>query len=289
MPIAQPKPVFDDVAPWPEQPTAARAVAGHNKPPVEEEARAAFREALLADRPDFEQKVEDIIAGADRANVADDDSYARGGSYIKLVRAALDHVDVAHKVAKTPYLTGGRVVDAQKNDLAAKLMTARNKVQGQLNDYAAKKEAEARAERERIAAEQRAAAEAAMRAERDRLAAEAAAARAAREAPSAAEREAAEQAAEAARQAAESAMSAAALAPAPVAKVEPIRSDDGATVSTKTVWNSAVDDHAKAFKAVKSDPKVKEAIEAAVARLVRAGSREIPGCRVWPTQQAVAR
>lgn len=281
--------VFPDITPWPEQKLNPRAMIGGNKPPVEDEARAAFREALLADRPDFEQKVEDIIAGADRANVVDDDSYARGGSYIKLVRAALDHVDVAHKTAKAPYLTGGRVVDAEKNDLAAKLMTARNKVQGQLNEYAAKKAAEQEAERQRIAAEQRAAAEAAMRAERERLAAEAAAARAAREATSAAEREAAEQAAEVARQAAENAMAAAALAPAPVAKAEPIRSDDGATVSTKTVWNSAVEDYAKAFKAVKTDPKVKEAIEAAVARQVRAGSREIPGCRIWPTQQAVAR
>ncbi|QCI93355.1 hypothetical protein [Novosphingobium sp. EMRT-2] len=153
MPITQP--VFDDVAPWPEKPKPAEALSGHNKPPVEEEARAAFREALLTDRPDFEQKVEDIMAAADRAKVVDDESYARGGSFIKLVRAAIDHVDTAHKSAKAHYLTGGRVVDAEKNELGAKLMTARNKVQGQLNDYAAKKEAEARAERERVAAERR--------------------------------------------------------------------------------------------------------------------------------------
>lgn len=286
MPITQP--VFDDVAPWPEKPKAAEALAGHNKPPVEEEARAAFREALLTDRPDFEQKVEDIMAAADRAKVVDDESYARGGSFIKLVRAAIDHVDTAHKSAKAHYLTGGRVVDAEKNELGAKLMTARNKVQGQLNDYAAKKEAEARAERERVAAEQRAAAERAAAAERERERAEQEALAAARSAKSDEERAAAEQrAAEAAREA-EQAMAAAALAPAPVAS-GPIRSDDGATVSSKTVWNSAVDDHTKAFKAVKSDPKVKEAIEGAVARLVRAGQREIPGARIWPTQQAIAR
>lgn len=289
MPIAQPKPVFADVAPWPEKPKPAVAAVGHNKPPVEDEARAAFREALIADRPDFEKKVEDIVAAADRARVIDDETYARGGSFVKTARAAIAHVGAAHTAAKAPYLAGGRVVDAQKNELVSRIEQARDKVQQQLNAYAAQKEAEARAERERIAAEQRAAAEAAMKAERERQEAEAAAARAAREAASEEERAAAaERAAEAARQA-EAAMSAAALAPAPVAKAEPIRSDDGATVSSKTVWNSAVDDHAKAFKAVKTDPKVKEAIEAAVARRVRAGDREIPGARIWPTQQAVAR
>jgi hypothetical protein len=202
MPIAQPKPVFDDVAPWPEKPKPALAAVGHNKPPVEDEARAAFREALLADRPDFEQKVEDIVAAADRARVIDDETYARGGSFVKTARAAIAHVGAAHTAAKAPYLAGGRVVDAQKNELVFRIEQARDKVQQQLNAYAAQKEAEARAERERIAAEQRAAAEAAMKAERERQEAEAAAARAAREAASEEERAAAaERAAEAARQA----------------------------------------------------------------------------------------
>lgn len=282
------KAIFDDITPWPDKPKPAQAVVGHNKPPVEDEARAAFREALITDRPDFEQKVEDIVAAADRCNVVDDESYGKGGSFIKLVRAATDHVAMAHKVAKDPYLNGGRAVDAEKNALTARLSGAAGKVQVQLNNYAAKKAAEAEAERQRIAAEQRAAADRAAEAERARQQAEADAARAIAEAANEDEKQAALERAFIAADEAEQAMAAAALAPAPVAS-GPIRSDDGATVSTKTVWNSAVDDHAKAFKAVKSDPKVKEAIEAAIARLVRAGQRDIAGCRIWPTQQAVAR
>lgn len=285
----QAKSMFDDVAPWPAQPAPAKAEIGHNKPPVEDEAKAAFRDALLADRPDFEQKVNDIEAGAKRVVVSDDESYGRAGSMLNIIRAATKHVDEAHAAAKLPYLTGGRVVDAEKKALVTRLEAARATVQAQANDYAAKKAAEERAERERIAAEQRAAAEAAARAERERQLAEEEAARAAAEATTAEERAAAEQRAAEAARAAEEAMAAAALAPAPAARAEPVRADDGASISAKTVWNSQVEDYAKAFKAVKSDPKVKEAIDAAVARLVRAGQRELSGVRIWPTQQAVAR
>lgn len=84
-------------------------------------------------------------------------------------------------------------------------------------------------------------------------------------------------------------MADAALAAAPVGKAEPVRSDTGSTISGRTVWQSQVEDYAKAMKAVKSDPKVREAIDAAVQRLVKAGQREIPGTRIWSTTQAVAR
>ena len=52
MPIAQTKPVFDDVPEWPSQGPAPR---DHNRPPPEELIPLEFREALLSDRPDFLQ------------------------------------------------------------------------------------------------------------------------------------------------------------------------------------------------------------------------------------------
>ena len=84
-------------------------------------------------------------------------------------------------------------------------------------------------------------------------------------------------------------MAAAALAPTAAKAPEPVRSDAGATVSTTTVWESRVDDHKVAFRAVADDAKVKEAIDAAVQRLVRAGKREIKGATIWPTTKATAR
>lgn len=281
------QPIFDDVPAWPTAQPAA-ATIGHNKPPVEEEARAAFRDRLIAERPDFEQRVEELEGAALRVRVTNDEEYGRAGDYLKMLRAATAHVTDAHKAAKEPYLSAGRVIDGLKNDLIARLDSCKEQVQPAMNQYAAEKEARERAERERVLAEQRAAAEAAARAERERQEAEAAAARAAAEATSAEEQaEAAALAEEARRRADELAENA--VAAAEVKRAEPVRSDGGTTVSTKTVWNSEVEDYAKAFKAVKTDPKVKKEIEAAIARLVRAGQREIPGVRIWPTKQAVAR
>lgn len=286
MPIADTA-VFPDVQPWPTQ--AAPPPAGHNKPPVDEEARAAFRERLLSDRPDFEQKLDDIEAGAGRVRVTNDEEYGRAGEFIKIMRGAAGHINDAHKAAKEPYLEGGRAVDAAKNVLIARLDDAKAKVQPLMNEYAARKDAEERAERARIAAEQRAAADRAAAAERERQQAEADARRAAAEATNAEERAAAQARADEAARIADEAMEAASLAAAAPARAEPVRSDTGVSISGTTVWNSEVEDYAKAFKVVKTDPKVKEAIDKAIARLVRAGQREIPGIRIWPTKQAVAR
>lgn len=222
----------------------------HNSPPVEERIQMEFRDELLSERPDFLQVYDALIAAADRAKAEDDETLGKCGDLVKRYRAAGNHIDEKHKLVKAPYLEAGRACDAEKNRLRAPLDEAARKVSAIMNTYVAKREAEARAERERIAADERAAADAAREAGEGEVAA---------------------------------------LAPAAPKKVEPVRSDGGATVSTREVWNSQVEDFPKALKAVKSDPKVKEAIEAAIARLVRAGQREIPGVRIWSTQQAVAR
>lgn len=81
-------------------------------------------------------------------------------------------------------------------------------------------------------------------------------------------------------------MADAALSAAGPGKVEPVRSDAGAAVSGKQEWQSQVEDYAKAFRAVKDDEKVRGEIDKAVARLVRAGKREITGVRIWPVAKA---
>lgn len=288
MPIAQRK-IEEQPLPGENPASAQVAGLGHNRPPLDEEARAQFRENLLADRPDFEVKLDQIVAAADRVNVSNDDEYGRAGDLIKIMRAAANHASEAHERAKRPYLDAGRAVDQAKNAVIARLDAAKAKVQPQMNEYAAQKEAAERAERERVAAEQRRLAEAAEAAERERERAEREAIEAAQAATNEEERRAANARAEEAAARAQEAMEAAAIAPAAAAKAEPVRSDGGSTVSTTTVWNSQVEDYGKALKAVKSDPKVKEAIDAAIKRLVRAGQREIPGCRIWPTTAAIAR
>lgn len=267
-------------------PTPAAAIFGHNKPPLEELIPEEFRAELLRERPDFLDRFENAIAAAERAVANDDETLGRCGDLVKLYRACDSHITTTHKTVKQPHLDAGRLCDAEKNALTERLAAAKRKVESVANTFVAKREAEARAERERIAAEERAAAERAAAAERERIRAEQEAAEAARNAASEEERNAAiDRAAEAAREA-EEAMKAAALAPAAPSRSEPVRSDAGATVSGKQEWKCEVEDYSKAFRAVKDDAKVREAIDAAAARLVRAGKREIPGVRIWAVAKA---
>lgn len=280
------KPVFDDVKPWPEQAKPAGGGIGHNKPPLEEIIPEEFRAELLRERPDFLDKMEGFIGAADRAVATDDETLGKCGDLVKSYRACLSHINITHKTVKEPHLLAGRLVDAEKNALTEKVEAAKRKVEGIGDAFTAKRDAERRAEQERIAAEQRAAAERAAAAERERERAEAEARRALEQAASEDERRAAEQRAADAAAAAEEAMADAALAPAASASAEPVRSDAGATVSSKTEWQSQVTDYTVAFIAVEDNPKVREAIDKAVAGLVRAGKRELPGVRIWPVAKA---
>lgn len=267
----------------------ARLGLGGNSPPLEERIAMEFREALLTDHASFIDDMEARISAVDRAQATDDETLGKCGTLAKMLRAVADHINVTHKTVKDPYLQGGRAVDAEKNRLIGRVSDAQAKLQDKMNAFMAEREAQRRAEQARRDREAREAAEAAAKAEREAREAEEAAQRAAAEATSDAEREEAAARAAAAAEEAQARMAEAALAAAPAAKSEPVRSDEGATISGRTVWNSAVDDYQKAFKHVRSDPKVKEAIDAAIQRLVKAGQRELAGCRVWPTTQAVAR
>ena len=281
------KPIFDDVPAWPDR--AGPAPQGHNQPPLDVLIPADFERELLRERPDFLTKFDDIIGAVDRVKITDDASLGRAGDLDNLMRAADAHVTKTHVAVKAPYLAGGRLVDDQKNTMLARLAGPRSVLKAAMNEFVAEREARMRAERERIAAESRAAAARALAAEREREQAEREAAKAMRDAANAEEREAALERARLAEIAAEEAMAAASLAPAAAARTEPVRSDGGASVSTSTVWNSEVDDYLAAFKAVKDDPKVREAIDASIKRQVRAGKREIKGVRIWPTQEARSR
>ena len=269
-----------------ENPAGAPAGIGHNKPPLEELIPEEFRAELLRERPDFLTKMDQYVGAAARAVATNDDELARCGDLVNAYRALLKHIDTTHTNVKAPHLLAGRLVDAEKNALKASVEDAKVKVERIGNAYVADREAKRRAEEERIASEQRAAAARAAAAEREREEAERKAAAAAAAATTADERAAAEREAEEARKRAEEAMSDAALSAAAPGKAEPVRSDAGAAVSGKQEWQSQVEDYAKAFRAVKDDDRVKEAVDKAVARLVRAGKREITGVRIWPVAKA---
>lgn len=236
------KPIFDDVPAWPGQNTGAPAPRDHNKAPLEESIPAEFREELLSERDDFLDKLDQLLGSGDpnseaykpgavhRAVCKDADTLAKCGSLANTLRAARKYVEEVHKRVKQPYLDAGRLVDGQKNVLTARIEAGERMVTQLQTDYAREQR---RIETERMAKE-------------------------------AEDRRKLEELAKANN------VEAALPPPAPAAP-EPIRAraDDGALTSVTTEIVVTVTDHAKAFKLVKDDAKVREAIDAAVKRLAK--------------------
>jgi hypothetical protein len=263
------QPIFDDVKPWPEQKAEnPRAVIGGNQPPIEERIPAEFREALIGEQADFYVKLDDLLGvgdrnsegyktgSVDRAKCTDADELARCGVLVNILRKAAQRVDKVHKEQKQPHLDAGRLVDAQKNALVARLNGAQLHVEGLQKEYQREQNRLADVERQRLAdlqaiEDQRVADEQAkidaQRAKLEEVAKENGLEDALPPAPPPVERQTFFE---------------------PAAPRGPIRTD-GATVSTGLEWLIKDVDVVKAIKHVKTNTKVIEAVKAAVKALVK--------------------
>lgn len=255
MPIKQ-KPIFDDVKPFPGE-MAALPPRDHNRPPPEEVIPQEFRAALIGEKADFYEVMdlylgtEDANGVVDRAVCKNDEQLGKCGDAVKALRAMDQLVTKVHKAEKEPHLIAGRLVDAEKNALGGRIAAGREKVEAQMNAYAAEKRRQERVEQQRIADERRRLEELARQNNVE-----------------------------------------AALPPPPApAKVEPVRSDGGSTVSLQTEWLHETEDYDLAFKLVSTDAKVREAIDAAIKRIVKAtkGAQQIPGVRIYEAVKTSAR
>lgn len=244
---------FPDVKPFPKAAPVAAAVQGHNRPPLDVEARAAFDECL-DQREGFRDRIEQLVGAADRAVATDEATAGRCGELVKQIRAATKVVEDAHGTTKAPYLAAGRAVDAAKNEIVARLEAAKRIVEGKQTVFLREQEAIRQAELRR-----------------------------AREAEEVARREREEQA----RADNPEAFAPAVPAPPPA---EPerqiIRGDYGAAVSGQKVWLSQVEDYTVAFMAVENNSKVREAIDTAIKAMVRGGVHQIDGVRIWSDVKA---
>lgn len=255
-------PMFEGVKPMPGS-NLSTAGIGHNRPPLDEEARQAFRERMLEKKPDYVQRIEDLGGAAERCAVVDAETAGKAGDLVKQIRAMISLVNDTHKVVKEPYLAAGRAVDDAKKGLESRLNTMKVTVEGKQNQFIREEEARRTAEQRRLQAI--ADQQAREREEADRKAeAERAAAAAAGEPISEPEPEP--------------------LPVLPAARVEaaaPIKSDFGTTVSGTKVWDAEIIDWDVAYIAVSKNEKVREAIEKAIKGMVRGGAREIDGVRIF--------
>ena len=223
----------------------------HNRPPLDLEIVSEFKDQI-AQREGLSKRIDDVLGAASRATVTDDDTFGRAGELVKQIRAASNAVSDVHKTTKEPYLAATRAIDAAKNDLVRPLDAAKASVEALQNNYAReKRRLEIEEQRKREAEQRQREAE-----ERARLAAENP------EAPTPFEEPA--------------------PAPMPVEPPKPeiVRGTFGAAVSTGKKMVAQVVDYELAFMAVSGNVKVREAIDKAIAAMVRAGQHEIPGVNV---------
>lgn len=236
-----------------ETPASDRIVGSRdNRPDPAEDAVASFNETI-DQRAGFRQRIEDLAGASTRAIAHDEETVAKCGDLVKQIVAAKRVIEDERKTTKEPFLNATRAIDGAAKGLSGPLEDAENTVREKMRTYAreeqAKREAEERRQRE-IAAE----------AERQRQE-------------------------EIAKAEAENRPPPEAVAPPPPPPPPPpsgpIRGDYGSTTSVTKKWRHQIEDTDKAFAAVRENDKVIEAIDKALAGMVRAGLHKIDGVRIW--------
>lgn len=131
---------FPDAPAWPEAaPQAVGSQPGHNRPPMDVEARSAFNE-LLDKRDGFRKMLEDIVESADRVEIKDDNSLGNAGEVVKQLRGAIKVINAAHSEAKAPYLAASRAVDEAKKLALRDLELAKEKIEAKQDAYVAERD-----------------------------------------------------------------------------------------------------------------------------------------------------
>lgn len=199
----------------------------------------------------------------ERAKIEDEDTAGRAATLAAIYADIAADAEKKRVEIKEPYLTAERKIDTAFKVVTEAAKAAKKKLVDMIDAW--------RDEQRRIAEELRKQ----------------------QEAEAAAKAEAARQAADSGRtfeaarlQAQANAASAAAAAPAEAPRVVGAY---GALASGRTEWTFMVLDRAKLPKHVKNHPDVLKAQDAVIAKLVRAGTREIAGVKIYPKEKTVVR
>lgn len=280
---------FPDVKPFPAAP-AAKAVMGHNKPPLEESVVIDFEEALrsrdglIARIEELERKADEQVAkAAELQNAENEAAKAEGrkaktvllcttaekagrfGDFIKMCSTAAKAVEEEREKLNRPLLTAQRSLKAKSDSYSDRAKAAGEKVRAHLDAFLAEEDRKRRAEEARIAEEQRQR-EAAAEAERQRL------------------QKLEDEAAERENRNCEKIVveHRPAFNPLGIGKA-PLRGDYGTTVSTTENWKVEVINIRQVPDAYLKHPTVIEALQKVLGPLVRGknGLREIKGCRIY--------
>ena len=234
-----------------------RAVIGHNvsPDPLDDEIHRWVRE--------FGAEIDKRGDELARAKIEDEEAAGRATTLAAIFADIAEAADNKREEIKKPYLTATRKIDSSFKVVIEAAEAAKKKLVSIIDGW--------RNEQRRIAEE-----------ERQRLAQEAA-----EKAAAAAAAQASGQTFTAARlQAQADAASAAAEAPAVAPRVT---SAYGQTAGGRTEWKFMVLERGKLPTHVKNHPDVLKAQDAVIAKLVRGGTRELAGVKIYSEEKTVVR
>lgn len=248
---------FDDVAPWPDQ-ASQRDPRLDNQPPLEDRIAMEFEEQLRDDR--LLDRISEITASAGRVPDAIDQTIAgKVGDLIAMARSCKKEVEGRREIHNRPLLNAQRSLKGRCDALLQPMNDAVQKVSDNLTRWLN--------EQRRIQAEAQRAADDAARQAREDAATQAA------------------KAIEAGREPAPAPIIEAARVEAPV-----VRGDTGARVGTRVVWKHEIEVSIKSLpKAILDNERVRDAVNMVIGQMIRTGTREIKGVRIWDEQVANVR
>lgn len=227
----------------------ATAGIGHNNPPTPLEL---LDQQMTAATSKLGPRAYDLAAAAERCVVTNEDGVADAGDLYKMIGAAKKAADEVHQDTKAPHLAACRAVDDFFRPMRDRLATAGVTVRDKITQFQNE-------ERARLAAEQR-------------------------------RREEIERAARLKAEAEAAASNQPPPPPAPIPAPEPTiattRTEMGTTISSTTKMVGTVTDYDAVWPAVSANVKVREAIDKAVAAMIRGGTRDIPGVDIKPVHTA---
>lgn len=256
--------VFQDVPAWPGKGSGETLSSGRdarldNAPPLDERVVQEFIEDV--DRDGITARIAELVASAGRAPKCDNPAIAgQIGDLCKLAGDVSKRLDAAREKHNRPILTAQRNLKAKADALIAPLTSAITKLRDDLNRFtreeAARRDAERRAQEEEARR---------LREEQERIAAER------------------EEAGQPAAPLVEIAI--------PKAEPEPIaRGDYGARVGTVTRWKHEIEvPISKLPKAILENERVRAAVDQVIGQMIRGGTREIKGVRIYSEQEASVR
>ncbi len=253
-----PDTTFAGVPDWPEQAAAPRDPRFDNQPPLQDRIALEFEEQLRDDR--LLDRINEITASAGRVpDELNQEIAGKVGDLIAMARSCHKEVEGRREVHNRPLLEAQRALKGRCDALLAPMGQAIDQVKARLNGWLRDEEAK-------------------------RQAAQRQADEAARKARETAQAEAAK-AAEAGQEPAPAPIIEAARVEAPV-----VRGDTGARVGTRTVWKHEIEVPIKSLpKAVLENERVKEAVAMVIGQMIRSGTREIKGVRIYSEQEATVR